>query len=806
MNNKINTTSTIIILGADGYIGWPLTMKIATMFPDRNIIAVDSELRRDIVQNAGGNSVTPIAAADHRFNALNSIHGTQNVVYRKMDINSDALDHLIQTERPAVVYHLAQQPSAPWSMKSVQEAIFTLQNNESGNLRLLWAVHLHSPETHIVKLGSMGQYAKSELDIPEGYFFPEYNGKKATLPMPFPREANDVYHITKINDTNFVSMACREWKLRITDIMQSVIFGVTTPESAGHPELFTRFDYDECFGTVVNRFMAQAVKGHPLTVYGTGMQRTGLMPLTDAISSLAELANLDIARGEHKVINHATETNFTINELAEAIKEIGAENGLNVTIERKHNPRDEQETHKKSYNILTHFVDRNVNATAFHDAVSDTLKILRNYIERIDTKHFHPHIHWKKDAVNPSVHVNSNTDYSPTPDNTDYWEQYRKKYFPSERINLNPGTLGTLSIPVKKARRHAEENGELSAFPLGVYENASQKLDEVMHLAEEIWPMPGFDVVVTPSITQIVNLLSINLLRKFYKIGEPPYQVVTTRHEHSGGIGCFHLLSEYHVNYLDDSTWNSAELLTTTLQKNNPVICLLSHVRYDTGNKIDIERICRNIRKTLPDCIIIIDVAQSLGIHELPHCEADIFVSSAHKWLHGPHGGGLMWIRQSCARWLEGIFWDVLQNATTDQIGSFKQHGGQDFSMYASMCEALKLYRDTGKANILNRSKYLGKLMQQQLKGVLDAFPHHYVFLNEDCDSPMISLGFTEYDPYPLYAYLNQCGIHTKCIKNQPFGDTIYHIVRIGLPYYEHPDRITYAVNEVRYFLGGELK
>ena len=313
-------------------------MRLAATHPESKIIIVDNQWRRNVVKTQGSDSIIPIAPPEERIKAFHKIHNLNNIRYINMDMNTPKLDELIKYEQPGIIYHLAQQCSAPYSMKGEEEAMFTLLNNEAGNMRLLWAVKKHVPDTHIIKLGSFGEYAKSGIDIAEGYFQPEFRGKKADKPMPFPREADDIYHVSKINDTNYVAMACRKWGLRITDVMQSTIFGNVTDEMMDCPELRTRLDYDEAFGTVLNRFLAQAVIGHPLTVYGTGKQRTGLMCLKDSVNSLASLADEAPKAGVHKVINHVTVGNFSINELAEAVRFIANEEGYKVTV--KHDAYD----------------------------------------------------------------------------------------------------------------------------------------------------------------------------------------------------------------------------------------------------------------------------------------------------------------------------------------------------------------------------------------------------------------------------------------------------------------------------------
>ncbi len=783
-------------------------MKIAVQHPEDKIIFMDTEWRRHTLPRLGFKSASPISTPLERIQTFREQYSLNNLLYIKADINSKRLEEVIRVEKPVVIYHLAQQPSAPYSMKGTDEAIFTLQNNESGNMRLLWAVKQFAPAAHIVKLGSFGQYAKSEIDIPEGHFIPEYNGKKAGRPLPFPREADDIYHISKINDSNYVAMACRQWQLRITEIMQSTVFGILTREMSNCPGLYTRLDYDECFGTVVNRFMAQAVAGHPLTVFGTGEQRTGLMPLKDVTESLARFTYDLAAAGEHRIINHVTETHLTVNEIAAAIACVAREKNIIVTTDHVHNPRGENENVKLDYAIETRYIDNYTQRSAFNDVVGETLDVLARNKANIDLQSFTPHISWsgrpddnrkgKRSAASPGV--------SPDIEDGKYWDAFRKIYFPSRRINLNPGTLGTLSVPVINSRNQSDGYSNLEASPLGIYQDAQLKLNEIGRLVKELWPSDEFEIVVTPSITQIVNLLSLNLLRRFYTSGSGPYTVVTTYHEHSGGLGCFHHLPEYEVIYLTDDIWNDRVLLAESIAQLQPEVVLFSHVLHDTGVELPVAELCATIRQAAPCCKIIVDAAQSLGLYKIPFSDADVILSSTHKWLYGPHGGGLMWIRHSFAKWLEGMFWNEASNSLVRHIGSFESHGGQDFFLYSGILEALQLYKNTGADIIWKRSCYLGDIARRKIESILEVAGVAYQFLNSPGTNPVISIGFYTYDPYPLYHYLNEHMIHIKCIKNQRVGDTTFHILRIGLPYYETLERVHFAMSEMEYFMQQERK
>lgn len=383
----------ILVLGGDGYVGWPLALRLLRRYPGSHLIIADNLARRRLVEEVGASSLTPIASPEERQRAVSRVAGEGRCELVKLDVSTAELDALVASFKPTHVYHLAQQPSGPYSMIDVERGIFTLQNNEVGNLRLLWAVRRHVPGAHIIKLGSFGEYARGAFDVAEGYFQPAWRGRTALRPLPYPRESGDIYHVSKINDSNYVSMACRKWGLSVTDIMQSTIFGAGTAESMDDPALCTRLDYDAVFGTCVHRFVAQIVSGHPMTVYGSGFQRTGLMALPDSIESLAALASEDPPRGRHRVVNHVTR-DVSINELAENIAAIGREKGHHPEIHRGHDPRGETVDEGERYEVEASHVAANVRPTPFAQVVAPMFDVIARHKDRIDPAVFHPGIRW----------------------------------------------------------------------------------------------------------------------------------------------------------------------------------------------------------------------------------------------------------------------------------------------------------------------------------------------------------------------------------------------------------------------------
>jgi len=388
----------IMVLGGDGYLGWPLALTLALRRPDARVVIVDNFQRRRLVEEAGGNSITPIAGLAARVAAYRSFSGHSNLEFELLDVASPALAELVARRRPEIIYHLAQQASAPYSMGGVEAAVHTLVNNEVGNMRLLWALRDHAPETHLVKLGSFGEYAQCGLEIPEGYFVPTHAGRLADRPVPFPRESDDIYHVSKINDTNYSALACRKWGLRITDVMQCTAFGAVTQATASAPELDTRLDYDAVFGTVVNRFVAQLCVGQPMTIYGSGHQRTGLMGLEDAVDALVHLGDAPPARGVHRVVNNVTERDLSINEIAEALQRVAVDHGLTAEISRSHDPRGEAVTCKPDHTIRADFVAAHLSPRPFTEALARLVSVVARHRARINPAAFLPRIAWSPDV------------------------------------------------------------------------------------------------------------------------------------------------------------------------------------------------------------------------------------------------------------------------------------------------------------------------------------------------------------------------------------------------------------------------
>ncbi len=392
----------IVVLGGDGYIGWALALELAASYPRKRVTVVDSFLTRRNAAKLGAESLLPVASMPERIAAAAEALDIRNLSFRAVCCSdADALASFLGEASPEVIYHLAHQRSAPYSMLGLRESAETIVNNEVGFLNLIWTIKDVCPDCHLVKLGSFGAYAKPGLDIPEGDSIMMINGKVSSAPVPFPRASDDFYHITKINDGNFAGLACRKWGLRITDVMQSTVFGGGTAKTTADERLHTRFDYDDVLGTVVNRFVTQAIAGVPLTVYGDGQHTTGIMTLEDCVTVLASLAYNPGAPGKHRIINNSP-ASYSINELAEIVRAEAGKLGIDATVSRnRFNPRFEGGP-SYDYTVETAYIDAMMTPTPLAECVAWTFGQLLPYRSEIDIDSIVPTHTWLgKDMPEP---------------------------------------------------------------------------------------------------------------------------------------------------------------------------------------------------------------------------------------------------------------------------------------------------------------------------------------------------------------------------------------------------------------------
>lgn len=330
----------VLIAGIDGYLGWPLAQHLTNR--GHKIAGIDALLRRAWVREVGGTSAIPIASITQRLETFQK-HFRKHIDFQESNLlDYPSLKEFLSTFKPDAIVHLAEMPSAAYSMIDQEHSAFTQTNNVIGNLNLLWAIKETCPTAHLVKLGTMGEYGTPDIDIPEGFFEIEFRGR--TTSLPFPRQANSIYHLSKVHDSHNTAFACKTWGISATDIMQGIVFGTHIDEMGTEPHLRTRLDFDQCFGTVVNRFCCQAVIGHPLTPYGRGQQKRGFLPLRDSMQCLTIAIENPPKAGEYRIFNQFEEC-YSINELAALVQQTARDCGLTVEIQHLDNPRTEAEDH-----------------------------------------------------------------------------------------------------------------------------------------------------------------------------------------------------------------------------------------------------------------------------------------------------------------------------------------------------------------------------------------------------------------------------------------------------------------------------
>src|SRR5213592_533808 len=256
----------VIVFGADGYLGWPTSLHLSARGHD--VIAADNLIRRRRDVLCSTESLVPIASMKRLVERWKALTGRE-IKWEKLDLTSLAdTTALITQYRPDAVVHFAEQRSAPYSMISGSHAVETQVNNVVGTLNLLFALRESAPDCHLVKLGTMGEYGTPNIDIEEGFIEIHHNDRSDRL--PYPKQAGSFYHLSKVHDSHNIMFTCKAWGLRATDLNQGVVYGSVADEVVMDEALINRFDYDEVFGTVLNRFCAQAAIGYPLTVYGRG--------------------------------------------------------------------------------------------------------------------------------------------------------------------------------------------------------------------------------------------------------------------------------------------------------------------------------------------------------------------------------------------------------------------------------------------------------------------------------------------------------------------------------------------------------
>ena len=381
----------IAVLGGDGYCGWATALYLSKK--GHSVAIVDNFARRLWDHELGVQTLTPIRPLSDRLNVWQELTGEAIELFVGDVMEYDFLSSVIQGFEPEAVIHFAEQRAAPYSMIDRKHAVFTQVNNVVGTLNLLFALREFQPDCHLIKLGTMGEYGTPNIDIEEGYITIEHNGRKDTV--PYPKQPGSFYHLSKVHDSHNIMFACKAWGLRATDLNQGVVYGTMTDEVALSEALINRFDYDDVFGTVLNRFCVQAAIGYPLTVYGKGGQTRGFLDIRDTVRCVEIACMNPAARGECRVFNQFTEQ-FSVLDLAHMVQHAGKELGLTVKVEHLPDPRVEAEEHY--YNAKhSKLIQLGLQPHLLSDSLLDSLmNVALKYRDRIDNAVMLPRVNWRK--------------------------------------------------------------------------------------------------------------------------------------------------------------------------------------------------------------------------------------------------------------------------------------------------------------------------------------------------------------------------------------------------------------------------
>jgi UDP-sulfoquinovose synthase len=353
-------------------------MRMAMLGHD--VIAVDNYYKVKLMKQENLHPLRKIPLMHQRVSDFEEVSGRQ-MEYGLVNVNSDIIIGYIKELQPDVIIHYAEQPSAPYSMIDRNTCIDTYINNVVGTLNILWAIR--GTDTHLIKLGTMGEYGTPSIHIPEGWL--EVDGSK----LPFPKLPGSFYHASKVADSVNLEFACRAWDVRCTDLNQGIVYGSSTKETRLHDHLFTAFYYDAVFGTALNRFIAQAVCEKPITVYGKGGQTRGWLHIEDTLQCVEIAMNNPPKPGEFKVRNQFTEI-FSVMEIAEKVKA-----ALGGEIQYVINPRVEKEKHFYSASNQS-FLDQGLKPRLL--ALDEIVKIaneVAHYKEHVRTNDLFIRVDWK---------------------------------------------------------------------------------------------------------------------------------------------------------------------------------------------------------------------------------------------------------------------------------------------------------------------------------------------------------------------------------------------------------------------------
>jgi UDP-sulfoquinovose synthase len=372
----------VLILGGDGFCGWPTALHLSARGHDVEI--VDNGSRRRIDEELGAGSLTPIAELETRLAAWREVTGrTIGAHTLTVGKDYDQLVEVLQRLRPDAVVHFAEQRAAPYSMKSARHKRYTIDNNLNATNDILSAIVESGLDIHLAHLGTMGVYGygTAGMAIPEGYLTVKVQTPSGwrQREILYPANPGSIYHLTKTQDALLFQFYARNDGVRITDLHQGIVWGTQTLETRLDPRLINRFDYDGDYGTVLNRFLMQAAVGYPLTVHGRGGQTRAFINIQDTVRCVELALAHPPARGERvKVMNQMTEC-WQVRGLAEMVARL-----TGAKIAHLANPRaeaDENELLVENRRLLAYGLDP---ITLEEGLLLEVAEIARGYADRAD--------------------------------------------------------------------------------------------------------------------------------------------------------------------------------------------------------------------------------------------------------------------------------------------------------------------------------------------------------------------------------------------------------------------------------------
>ena len=381
----------VLVLGGDGYLGWPTALHLSEVGHD--VAVADNFARRGYDHEMGVDSLVPIESLQARTAAWHELTGKTIGKYIGDLCDADFTYHMVSDFAPDAIVHFAEQRAAPYSMVDRKHAVYTQVNNVVGNLNVLYAIAEINPDIHLVKLGTMGEYGTPNIDIEEGWLDVEHKGRRDRV--LFPKRPGSFYHLSKVHDSHNIEFACRIWGIRATDLNQGVVYGQQTAETVRDDRLATRFDYDAVFGTVLNRFVIQAVLGQPLTIYGNGTQTRGIIEIRDTVRCIQLACENPANRGEFRVFNQITEW-MSVRDIADTVARAFPGD---VTVENVENPRVEAPEHY--YNVKhTKLIELGLEPHLLSDTLIESLfDITKRYAHRVRLEAMRPTVNWRNPTV-----------------------------------------------------------------------------------------------------------------------------------------------------------------------------------------------------------------------------------------------------------------------------------------------------------------------------------------------------------------------------------------------------------------------